>query len=534
MAQKQMDVTGHNIANADTVGFTRQRIVQQAIDPYSVSTRLKEMENGNVGAGVLTHSLDQIRDQYLDRRIRNQNSQTANWADRYDGLYEIESLFNGQLGASNTSLIKLTADFFNAVDNLTGTKKSGDREMRTNLVVAAGQLTDAVGDIYSKLLELQNEHETIVAEPSAGMVAKVNELLRTIGDYNKQIFAFEVNNYRGDGMPTEKALDLRDQRNLLLDELSTLIDMDYYEDADMKLHVSVAGFEMVNHDAVNQLQLRKSVDNPVTGEQDALSAVCWVPLNSTDPNAYIELNLSGGRIKAHLDLRDGLTADPVNGINSIKGIPQIVEELNRFVRTLAEQFNALHETGWTYPHTEAGASTVSHQGVMFFDGPRDDSGDLILDENGKVDYSKLTIGNFNLNAAIDPDQGGSVYNIALSSKQLDIDDPDLEQSNNEIGLKLKELLYKDIPGIGTLNGFVNTFILTIGTETNVAKSRNTEYEGLSYELEQMFMSYSGVSQDEEMTNLIRFNHAFTAASRVITTIDEQLDQIINRMGRVGL
>lgn len=527
MAQKQLDVTGHNIANVDTTGFTRQRIVQQAIDPYGVMTRLKDMENGKVGAGVLTHSLDQIRDQYLDRRIRNHNETLGYWSERYDGMYEIESLFNAELGASKTSLTKITTDFFNAVDKLSGNEASGDREVRTNLVIAANQLTSIINDIYIKLEELQYEHELIVAEPNSGLVAQVNKLMDSIADYNKQIYAFEVNNYNS-SLPHEKALDLRDQRNLLLDELSTLIDMDYYEDAESKLHISIAGFEMVNHDKAEHLELRKVKTNPLNGKENDLSIVCWVP-PSKEEGSYMELVLTGGKIKAHLDLRDGQKSEPALGFNSVSGIPQIVEELNLFVRTLAKEFNALHEQGYTFPHDENGR--ISQTGFQFFEVPTDG-------------YDALTIANFRLSAQVDPDREyidsngdkvrGSVYNVAISAKQLIYGDPMLEEANNEIGLKLKELLYKDIDGVGALNKFINTFLVMIGSETAVAKSRFSEYESIAYELQQMFMSYSGVSNDEEMTNIIRFNHSYTAASRVITTIDEQLDVLINRMGRVGL
>lgn len=527
MAQKQMDVTGHNISNANTVGFTRQRIVQQAIDPYGVMTRLKDMENGKVGAGVLTYSLDQIRDTYLDRRIRSHNSTEAYWAERYDGLYEIESLFNGELGASDTSLVKLFSDFFNAVDQLDDDKAASSLDIRTNLLVATQQMTNAINDVYSKLYELQQEHELIITEPNAGLVARVNEILSAIADYNKQIYAFEINNYNS-GLPAEKALDLRDQRNLLIDELSTLIDMDYYEDTDSKLHISICGVEALVHDKHGTMTTNKIKTNPLNGEEEALSVVCFVPIGQdVNGGAYTQLMISGGSIKAHLDLRDGQKASTKLGLQSVAGIPQFVEQLNTFVRTLAKEFNDLHKQGYTFPADENDGDPIT--GINFFYVP--------LNENGVEDYSLLTIGNFRVDDMIDPDLNGSVYNIAISSLPVEYDDEGnlmLEEANNEIGLKLKELMYADVEGIGSLRKFINTFLVSIASETAVAKARDLEYETIGYELQQMFYSYSGVSQDEEMTNLIKFNYAFTAASRVITTIDEQLDVLINRMGRVGL
>lgn len=504
-SQKNLDITGHNISNANTVGYTRQRLVSEAIPPYGQLTRIHDPEVGKVGAGVADLSLDQIRNQYLDRRIRNHNALDSYWSERNTGLGEVEAILNGQIGASKTSLITLMDSFFTAINSLTTDKTATDLEFRTNVLVNGRQLTDSIHDIYTRMEELLYEHDLQIAQPKAGLVAQVNQITANIAEYNYQIFRFEL-----DG---QSALDLRDQRNLLIDELSTLVDIDYHEDTDNKMHISIGGREVVNHRDTLQMTTVQDRYNGLTGDYD-LHSVQW------EDGTLV--TLTGGKIKSHLDMRDGVKANPSTGQETIMGIVQYVDQLNDFVRALAKQFNDVHKTGWSQPDDTNG--NLSTQNNYFFHV------DII---NGVEDYSLLNARNIRLSDDIDTDLGGSVFNISISSKEI-LQPPNVDDSNQEIGLALVRLGTESLEHIGPIKSYLSTFLGSVGADKQVAASRTTEYTSISYELAQMWASYSSVSNDEEMTNLIRFNHAYTAASRNITAIDEQLDTLINRMGVVGL
>lgn len=510
-SQKNLDITGHNIANANTTGYTRQRLVSGNIPPYNTMTRLKDMEVGKVGAGVEALSLDQIRDEYLDRRMRNHNALDAYWSERNTGLGEIESVLNGELGANKSSLSALMDDFFASVNKLTTDKDSTDLEFRTNVLIKGRQLTQSLHDIYTRMEELLYEHDMRIGQANAGMVAQVNNIAHSIGEYNRQIYAFEING--------ERALDLRDQRNLLIDELSTLVDIDYHEDGSSKLHISIGGRELVNHVDITGVKAVRNGYNALNGKQNDLYTMTW------EDGALV--NLTGGKIKAHMDIRDGVQADPAAGQEAINGIVQYMEQLNLFARTIAEQFNNVHKLGYTQPHQTNGGQSV--QGILFFH----------VDNNvyGTPDYSSVNAGNIRVSDAIDTDLGGSVYNIAISSNPI-TDPPDggdvNERANQEIALRLVRLGTESVQHIGPIKSYLSSFLGGVGSDKMIAKERSSEYASITHELSQMWASYSGVSKDEEMTNLIRFNHAYTAASRNITAIDEQLDVLINRMGRVGL
>ena len=109
ISRRALDVTGHNIVNADTVGYTRQRLVTQSIDPYAYDGRLAMVASKAVGGGVESQVLDQIRSDYLDREYRHENSDLGFWSTRTSEMEYIETLLNE--GTEN-SISQSLADFF--------------------------------------------------------------------------------------------------------------------------------------------------------------------------------------------------------------------------------------------------------------------------------------------------------------------------------------------------------------------------------------------------------------------------------------
>ncbi|MDR3278454.1 MAG: flagellar hook-associated protein FlgK [Oscillospiraceae bacterium] len=421
VSQKGLDVTGHNVANADTEGYTRQRIINTAYEPFSSITRLHPVDQALVGSGARVLILDQIRSQFLDRQYRTANTLLSEWSGRVQGLTYVESLFEGTETASLSASIN---NIFAAL--MAETTEANDAEQRVVTQQSAISLAQNFNLVYQRLQEQQASQDLSVTT----IVDQINSIAESIKALNESIYAYEVNSFS----PRQPANDLRDKRNLLVDQLSSLIDIEYEEYYDPNVPSDAPRFRLwigdkttgmlVDHygnGSVNKLACRQDA-NVIDGEP-TVAVPYWVdPANPTDTTNT--LAVKGGELKAHMDLRDSV--DP-----TAPGIPYFMEKLNNLVRAFAQEFNAQHRLGWTHP---ANASGVSQPGGDFFYVP----------PGGIMD---ITAGNFRLDDAILND----VFNIASSSLRIvmDPDDPDYDTEgtsmtgNNENALALYRIIDRE-------------------------------------------------------------------------------------------
>ena len=663
-SQIGLDVTGHNIANVDTRGYTRQRIVGTAYDPFYSIGRLKPVSQALVGGGTRVLIHDQIRSAYLDRRYRTENTMNSYWQKRTESLSYVESYFDNV--KPETSINYSIEKFFEAIKILSTDPVEGSPR---KLLQTAGQdLVQQLNSIYAGLVdlqEMQNKAVEVIVEEINGIAEKIVEL-------NKVIYAFEVTG--------QIALDLRDKRNLLLDDLSALIDIEYSEERDRfggtYLMVKIGTVDLVNHDCRNILGTREIANN-IAGEPNVLEPV-WkmdqalfggdplqlggvdivgdksnndfkemlsrinqianrihalnasivetaaetppgdttdlkaqraalvdelsglvdigdilpaqldadtplavtingatlVSANTTIPPVKITIDrgavdvkfeLGNGELKAYIDMRDN------TGVN-LPGIPRYIEMLNDLARALVQEVNLVHMAGWTDP---PGSGSLT--GISFFnDGGQwqNTAGDerLFFNSSGQWEVQTLNTVTNEWETAVpqpvtpitDPTAAGydyvvnlsqitaknirlsdmvrtSEFNIAASTVQIvKQGEPDeLQRGNNKNMNTLYELfLKKDIVvgsvDIGSFDGFVTGIRFDIGNSLSFAKKTADNYEILSIAAENQRQSIAGVSLDEEMTNMIKYQHAYSGSSRVITAMDDMLDRLINGTGRVGL
>lgn len=476
-SQHALNVTGNNIANADTKGYTRQRLNVSSIAAVMSLQRLASTEVA-VGGGVRINSVEQVRDAFLDRQFREENSKTQYLDTLTTGLDDLQTMFDV---LADTNIKETLSEFLASFQDFTN--NATDYEVRAQVRSKAMELTQSFNYYYAKLLDQQSVYN----EQVSATVDKINEIADSIGHLNESIIAYEIT-----GQP---ANDLRDQRNLLLDELSGLVDLTYSQDSVNGLTIEIDGRVLVNKGAVNHLTTTQTGANPLNGVND-LHVVVW-------ESDGVAVNVNGGSLKGLLQLRDGATQDEY-------GIPYIAGEINTLVRALVTEINAAHNLGWTVPCDENG--NVSSTGVDFFE----DFGGL----------QPITAGNFSLSAALLQ----SPYNIAAS------DDPvtGTNQGNNE---NVKQILAvinsNSIPGIQSFQGFMTSTVSNLGIAASYNKNIYAMQASLLSNKENSRIAVSGVSTDEEVTNLVRYQHAYAAAARVMTTMDEALDVMINKMGIVG-
>ena len=640
-SQIGLDVTGHNIANVDTRGYTRQRIVGTAYDPFTTIGRALPVVQARVGFGTRVLIHDQIRSAYLDRRFRTENTINAYWQKRTESFTYVESYFDNV--KAETSINYSIEKFFEAIKILAEDTVEGSP--RKLLQTTAQDLVQQLGSIYDGLVDLQ-EIQNKAVEITVG---EINRIAEEIKELNKVIYGFEVTGHI--------ALDLRDKRNLLLDDLSAIIDIEYREERDgyggTILIVETGGRELVNHDRTIKLGVREVV-NPIQDEAPVWQ-VHWVGkggswgislvgddgqtvnldligVDPNDPNSasdiiaevkdLVDLILAGtaddddidrlkelvknvdineddevtiggvaiigdaelmerpipaafmpnsGELKAYIDMRDNAGID-------LPGIPRYITMLNDLARALVQEVNLIHMQGWSDP---PGSGSLT--GISFFnDGGQwqDTTGNerLFFNSSGQwevqtfnavteewvtsptqpvppitdpaeegyayvFDLSLITAKNIRLSDAVQT----SEFNIAASTKQIVKQGApeELQRGNNENMNALYELfLKKDIVldtadmarrvDIGSFEGFVTSIRFDIGNTLSFAKKTADNYNILTIAAENQRTSIAGVSLDEEMTNMIKYQHAYSGSSRVITAMDEMLDKLINGTGRVGL
>ncbi len=472
VSQQGINLTGHNISNANTVGYTRQRIIQNSIDPCSGTSHISNVGKSTIGGGVAITMIDQIRSDFLDRKFRNENATLNNYNKRAEELDYVETLMNE---LSDTGISKSMADFFNSITELSIDPVND--EIRTNVQQNALKMIESFHHYYNELTDLQDTYN----ENMNATVTQINELITSISTYNEQIFGYELSG--------EQANDLRDKRNVLLDELSGLIDIDYQVNSNGTLVVSCEGTELINHTTTTLLETAADI---TTGFHDIYYE------GTTNDFQYTD-----GKLMAYKNLRDGNTSDNI-------GIPYFLDSLNTLARSIATEFNSIHTTGYTKPD----GATVSTHGVDFFDVPAGGYGDI-------------TAGNLSLSAAV----LASVRNIAASSVAVN----NLTAGNNEIALALAELSSrKDLAIVGNFEEYINSIVVELGIESAKTQTLSNSQIAIVDNLSERKESISGVSLDEEMVQMMTYQHAYAAASRVLTALDEALEVLINRTGKVGL
>ena len=214
-------------------------------------------------------------------------------------------------------------------------------------------------------------------------------------------------------------------------------------------------------------------------------------------------SLGSGELSAHLTLRDGSSA-------SAPGIPYYIGQLDVLAQSFVETVNDCMNNGYTYPDEENGYSSV--QNVDMF-------------EDFSDSYALVTAGNFTLSAAV----AESVWNLAASDAEINLSAQDTQCANNNVALLLAELINTNDYS-GTLAGLVSHLGVAAQSGENTLNTQQSLLESIENQRE----SISGISIDEEAVNLIMYQQTYNACSRVITTIDQLLDKLINGTGKVGL
>lgn len=508
-ANLNQDVTGQNISNADTVGYTRQRTVAEAKLPVGLNYVISQTYNRQVGQGVTIQDVQQTRSDYLDEQYRDENSIFADYEYRGQGLTYLTGVMN-ELD-KDSSLTLCMKDFSSALSNLNTDPTS--KENRLNVQQRANTLIQNLQYVNNEMTDLWSDQNTSIKTVAESINSKAEQI---------SMLNVAIANYEHSG---GTANDLRDKRNNLLDEISGLTSVTYGNnagDASM-VDVKIGGVALVDGKKANSITIDtvSGITNAVTGKKEVTLTLDGhsIARDMADPNNI----QAGGELLAHMDLLE--STNP-----SAPGIPYYIQQLNKFAQGLAKKVNAIHVSGYTTPDTALGTS--SQTGIAFFAKNGDASAvvppeGITPAQKAAYDayYDSITVGNLSLSA----DVATSVWNIAASDTKVDLTADSTQAGNAKNISKLYDLFNS-----GTFNTDLNTIVghLAIASDTNNGLLDTSK--SMRYSISKQRTSVCGVSMDEETTNLIKFQQSYSVAARLVTTIDDMLDKLINGTGRVGL
>jgi flagellar hook-associated protein 1 len=470
-SQGALDTVSHNISNSNTPGYSRQVASLTTTSPYTVPSMYKSPIPGQIGTGVEIQSITRTRNEFLDLQFRRENKTAGYWETQKENLGKVEGVFNDP---SDTGFQTVLNQFWESLQELSKTPQLD--AVRSNVRQRAINLTETFNQAYSSLTQQQDDLNTEIDTQTK----EVNRIAYQIADLNREIVRVEGTD--------DHANDLRDKRDLLVDDLSKLINVQVNEQPNGSVNIGTVGQTLICGDFVNEMTTTTTIGP--NGQQ--LLMPVW-------QRNGLPITFDTGTIGGLLDARDNdvSTGDAKNGIQGY------ITQLNDLAQALIEDVNTQHALGFDF----AGAA-----GGAFFDPT------VPVPPN----YAKT----FKVAAGI------------LANPQLiaAAGTPGGAPGNGDNALKLAQLSTAPnvaVLGNRTYEDYYKSMIAQLGVDSDAAIQFTTNQDLLTSTIDNQRQSVSGVSLDEEMTSMIKFQKVYSSAARMMTTYDEMLDTIINNMGRVG-
>lgn len=544
--QLAIEVTGQNIANVETEGYSRQDVTFEANTPRHA---IKYGSMHQIGTGVRVAGIERAHDQFLFEQIMDEGDLTGSTEVKKDIFEQLEILFNE---GSGRSLNDALSSFFASVHDL-ATNARGLPE-RSDLVSKAENLASTFNQTGKQLYTIQrNIDATIETE-----VTEINSLTTQIGKLNEHIHASEpASQY--------KANDLRDNRDRLVKELSKKIDIQLIEESDSQISLTLKdGTALVLKDQVFDLS------TSINGNNESFYDV-YIDTGSTTKD--ITSTITGGELRGYLDMRD-------------TEVESILDKMNILSASFIQEFNGIHRAGFGVDGS-SGLDFFSALDVTV-DHDVDNTGTAVVSMTNaspttiSVDEFEIaftgsnafTLNNLTTNASLGTFTftTGSTFNIkdgfavtisgaAVSGDKVTFSVSEDSASGMAVSSTItantrkiaagtttngdgaNALLMADLQntlsfnsvtwsgsgsGSYTFDEYYNAVVSTIGIESFSAQSTLRQQEGIMLQLNSRRESISGVSIDEEMIKMIKFQQAYNASARMISVVDEMLDTL-NRM-----
>lgn len=476
-----LDVTGHNIANANTAGYSRQEAVLKPTDPWTLPNLATKMLPGQLGTGVTVEEVRRIRDYYLDVQSRQSGSYEGYWEKKLDLAKRMETVFPEPVGRGLQTVL---LNFFNDWQDVNNNPE--DPGVKKAVIESADELAGIFRQMHTQLSTIgegivvtsPTESPTGYYQVVGGMMSfevdKINQITKRIADLSNTIIRLRQNG----ASPN----DLLDQRDALLDELAKFGNIKTDVKDNGQIQVKFIGDSDNGKGSFDIIRMN--------GGQVEAGKVAVFKDNVADPHYHLFLDFDGtfDAADARLDLtaRAGYSpALPGSGQGSLLGLEsarldnkQLLKDLDDLALTLMARVNA------------AATDTPPGSGIEFFDSATTGAADIKV-KAGATDII-----------------GQNAIHVA----------------------RLRSTLLT-IGGVTntTLENFYQGIVAQVGANVNHHANMLENQQAIGGQIEALRQSVSGVSVDEELTRMIQFQYGYQASARMIALQDEMLDYLINRI-----
>lgn len=523
VASDALNTTAHNISNADTAGYTRQQVSQSTRHYNILTNATTKVAAKEIGMGVNYAETRQVRDFFLDQVYRRESGRSAFYEVSYEALTHIQDLL-GESGERNFG--EAIEEYWKTIQELANDPSSA---VTQGLFVSKAQtLIERATNVYKSLQDYQNNLNNEVKK----YVDKINTYGKRLVELNKQIVSIEAGGI-------EKANDYRDERNYILDQLAELCSISYAEDGDGYVSVQIEGTDFVKKNVFYEMALD-------TDKETGFYTPFWPHISESSRNEKGEIvyspeevrkgrvfnlereistaaNTDVGRLKSLLvargdhaaDCSDMRDADQYNREIAPSVCMNIEAEFDKLISNIAQVVNGiLIDTGYT-------------DGTVGADGkPTADSALFVrINTEGMDDDEGWHVGNIAVNEAFLKQP--ALLNFVKGEDSVDHEAADRLKAafeaeeytlnpNTEKRSAFKDFygdLVIQVANTGSVNKLLYEYQLDTQEETNFAR-------------EQVL----GVSTDEELQFMIKFQNAYNVASRYITTLNSMLENMLNQFG----
>lgn len=558
-SQNALNTTAHNLSNMDTAGFVRQQVQQSTKTYVTLSKNFNSVSNQEYGLGVNYSCVKHVRDFFLDKSYRKESGRSSFYEVSTEALEEVENLLGELEGEDFQTTI---TDFWTAIQELA--KDPSNSVNQGLLVQKASELIEYGSAVYDGLSNYQDNLNTQVLQ----QITKINAYGEQIVALNDQIRTIEAGG-------VENANDLRDTRDTILDELASLTDIKYSEDEFGAVNVQIEGVEFVKGSTCYQIDVKvdsttgfytpfwpqnaKYTINAEGQKEYNIDGAEVFDLTRTISSDY---NTDIGKVKAMLLARGDHRADYTDIADgnysniSQSVIMNVQAEFDQMIHNMVTKINEiLTEAAGPVTQTVylADGTEVTDAKVWAVDSDgylRDSEGKPIqlFDKITTDSYTKVTDADgkeywmYNEESSSEQDSLYTLSNLQVSKE--------LMQNPYQLGFiksdgsvdydtttALKEAFSEDVytlnPSVQKKTNFVNYYtdlVSQVANSGSIYKSIYESQESTVESIESAREQIMGVSSDEELSNMIKFQNSYNAASRYINAVSEMLEHIISKLG----